>query len=141
MRCLSLASFLKLGLRAVDAKVLPLLLCLAFVGCAVQNESAGKGALDFEEHSFIVVGNTTKAQLVEKFGPPNQTMHNSAGIETLTWGHSSRIVDPQFYIPFVGGLISGATTKYHALNVVVSKQGTVLDFSFSRGLHRQKSKF
>lgn len=140
MRCFSFASLLKLGLRGVDAKVLPALFSLALVGCAVQNEPVSRRAQNFEEHSFIVVGKTTKAQLVEKFGPPNQTMHNSAGIETLTWGHSSRVVDPQFYIPFVGGLISGATTNYHALNVVVGKQGTVLDFSFSRGLQRQKSK-
>ena len=140
MRYFSFASLLKHGLRVVDAKALLALLCLALIGCAVQNGSAVKGAQDVEEHSFIVVGKTTKAQLVEKFGPPNQTMHNSAGIETLTWGHSSRVVDPQFYIPFVGGLISGATTNYHALNVVVGKKGTVLDFSFSRGMHRQKSK-
>lgn len=131
-------------LRAVSpafwVSTLILLLCLDLVGCAIQNESRAQGFQDVREYSFIVVGKTTRSQLVEKFGHPSQTALNSAGIKTLTWGHSSRIVDPRSYIPFVGGFLAGSSTEHYSLSVVVNGQDVVVDFYFTRGLYKHKSR-
>ena len=111
---------------------------IAVVGLATGCATSSGTKVEASSLSFIQKGKTTKGELVQKLGQPDETGIDSNGKETLSWVHSNSRTDGKTFIPIAGMFIGGATTDRTTLKVILDKRGIVSDYEYTGG--RQVSK-
>jgi len=98
-----------------------LLTTLAITGCAVQQGTH----VEARDVSFVKKGVTTKAELVDKLGPPTTVTIGSSKRETLVWEHYRHTTDAKSFIPFVGLLIGSTEMQGSTFTVQLDKHQRV----------------
>lgn|GEM_PF-3037458 len=89
------------------------------------------------DHSYIIKGKSTKAQLIAKNGPPLSSKATRTG-ETLVWDTTSVKMSPQTYIPIWGSFNGGMKTTVKVLTVEFNKGGIVTDYTSEFGVSNKK---
>ena len=81
----------------------------------------------------IKKGETTEAELVQWFGPPENRSLNSEGQATLSWQYGESRVKGESFIPYAGAFMGGQRSKHKSLNVTLGADGKVSRFDYSGG--------
>lgn len=97
------------------------------VGCA----SVGNN-FDESKIAEIKKGQTTEADLLKMFGPPENRMMNSDNGLTLTWTYSEAAVKGTSFIPYAGAFMGGTKAKSKTLSAVLTNS-VVASFTYSGG--------
>lgn len=111
---------------------------IAMTGLATGCATSSGTKVEAADISFIQKGKTTRTELVNKLGQPNETGLDSNGKETLSWIHVQTRTDAKTFIPIAGAFIGGGTSESTTLKVVLDKRGVVSDYEYAGG--RQISK-
>jgi outer membrane protein assembly factor BamE (lipoprotein component of BamABCDE complex) len=111
----------------VRLNILLAVLCGLIGGCT----STGNN-FDESKLSQIKKGETTEADLVKMFGPPEGRSVNSEGITTLNWTYTEATVKGESFIPYAGAFMGGARSKAKTLTVMLA-ENKVTGFTFSGG--------
>lgn len=76
-------------------------------------------------------GITTYSEVVAKLGTPNtvSTQSNGKRIAAYTYIHSQP--RPETFIPFIGGFIGGADSKFNIAQFVFDQEGKMIEYSIS----------
>ncbi len=107
-----------------------LLLTLAVVltGCASSGHE-----LDQNKVSQIKKGVTTKTQVLELVGKPEEVAINDAGESTWTYRYTHTSAQAQNFIPIVGAFDSGYDTQVQTTTVTFTTDGIVKSMSTGYG--------
>lgn len=111
----------------VRRNILLMILSALIGGCA----STGNN-FDESKLSQIKKGETTEADLVKMFGPPEGRSVNSEGITTLNWTYAEATVKGESFIPYAGAFMGGNRSKAKTLMVTLA-ENKVTNFTFSGG--------
>lgn len=89
-------------------------------------------------------GKTTRAEIFQMFGEPHYTnLQPGGGIMLMyTYTHVSSGLDPLIFLPIVAivDMLAGSTETYQeSLQVIISKEGTVEDYHFSKGSYTTRT--
>lgn len=105
-------------------------LCLPLLlnGCA----STTAGHVEKEQAQSIQNGVTTKRQLIERLGEPNENSNQPNGIEKLTWQGTRNSLDAKTFIPFYGIVAGSGSTESSQLVVWVNKAGIVTNYQYEK---------
>jgi outer membrane protein assembly factor BamE (lipoprotein component of BamABCDE complex) len=104
-------------------KVILALIMVAVMGVAGCSQHFGP-KIDYSKLDQLVIGKTTKSQVVALFGamPSSQSKNGKTGQSTLTWVHTRMDVNPALvYVP-------GATDT---LTAVFDKDDVLQDFTYA----------
>ncbi len=101
---------------------------VGFLGCHTMGQQ-----IDQSKVAEIKKGQTTEADLVQMFGPPNQRTVSSEGNTILMWMYHETRVKGASFIPIVGLFAGGADTKQQSLVVTLGPDGKVTQFQSSGG--------
>jgi outer membrane protein assembly factor BamE (lipoprotein component of BamABCDE complex) len=102
-------------------------LALFDMSCA----SAGNN-FDESKISQIKKGQTTEADLIGMFGPPqNRSVNSDTGV-TLTWIYSEAKVKGESFIPYAGAFMGGTRSKSKTLSVTLA-DNKVTSYTYSGG--------
>jgi len=103
--------------------------CAALVaGCVSVGENFNSGKV-----AQIKKGETTEAELVQWFGPPENRSINSDGNTTLTWNYVESKVKGESFIPYAGAFMGGTRSKHKMLMVSLGSDGKVTSFNYTGG--------
>lgn len=86
-----------------------------------------------EKLSKFVKGKTTYAEVVQELGKPNQSTINSDGTRTITYVYAQSQAKAENFIPFVGGLLGGATTENTTVMLNFDKKNLLTSYTASEG--------
>lgn len=89
--------------------------------------------VDTSSINQIVRGETTEQEVLEMFGPPNQTGQTADGDKSLTWMNITYTLDAANFIPLIGPLVGGGESTNTMLTVSLDANGIVQDFSYTSG--------
>ena len=96
-------------------------------GCATSGTN-----FDSSKVSEIKKGETTEAELIQKFGQPNQRTIDSEGLTHLTWQYVEAHASGKNFIPFYGAFHQESNTSNKMLMVTL-RDGVVEKFTSSEG--------
>lgn len=84
-----------------------------------------------DQLSGFTKGTTTYSDVVAKLGTPNTISAQSNGkrIASYTYIHSQ--TRPETFIPFIGGFIGGADSKFNTAQFVFDQEGKMIEYSIS----------
>lgn len=108
-----------------------LILLVLSAGCTTVAVSRSPHAIDPAEVQKLVVGKTTKAQVLAAFGPPACVTLNAKGLETYTFVSGS-VLSQTWYVPPVLVVYANSATasKISVLSVTFNADA-VADWSYS----------
>lgn len=101
---------------------------VGFLGCHTMGRQIDQGKI-----TDIKKGQTTEADLVQMFGPPNHRTVSSEGNTTLMWMYHETQIKGATFIPIAGLFAGGADTKSQSLTVTLGPDGKVTQFQSSGG--------
>lgn len=101
---------------------------ILFNGCASTGQNFSS-----DKVSQIKKGETTEADLVQWFGPPENRSLNSEGNATLTWNYVESTVKGESFIPYAGHFLGGTRSKHKMLMVSLGSDRKVTSFNFTGG--------
>lgn len=106
---------------------------IAVAGIAAGCASSSGTKIEAADARFIQKGRTTKSELIQKLGKPDEATMDSNGKETVSWIHMATRTDAKTFIPFAGAFIGGGTSDTTILKVSLDKRGIVSDYEYSGG--------
>ncbi len=113
------------AMRRVMALVL--LACL-LAGCVSSGRKIDQSAAD-----KIEKGKTTRAQVVDLLGSPDQITSRGGG-DTIFMYHYMRVTaKPETFIPIIGAFVGGANVQNQMFMVTFGSDGVVKDFFNTQG--------
>jgi hypothetical protein len=104
------------------------ILALVLVGCA----STGR-KLDTSKVAQIKKDVTTREQVIQLVGAPDQMTANAEGIVTFHYTYVRATAKPIAFVPVVGLFAGGADVQNQTLMVMFGTNGIVRDFVSSYG--------
>jgi outer membrane protein assembly factor BamE (lipoprotein component of BamABCDE complex) len=105
-----------------------------FLTAALLSGCASSGhELDQTKVAQIKKGVTTKAQVHELLGKPEQVAVSDSGDETWIYTYMRMSSEAQNYIPIVGAFVAGYDTQNQITNVVFTPDGIVKSMTTSYG--------
>lgn len=105
-------------------------LALGLSGCTIIDSGSKFDSSSVKE---IVRGETTEQEVLDIFGPPNQTMQNADDGKSLIWLNVTYTMDAANFIPIIGPWVGGGESTNTMLTVSLDANGIVQDFSHSSG--------
>lgn len=106
-------------------KILSLLFAVSLTGCMATGTD-----FDTSKANNLEKGVTTESQVYSIFGNPMSATTDSNGRRILVYSHTDIDVDGATYIPIIGLMAGGATSKSKTL-VVTIQSGLVTDWTVS----------
>lgn len=87
--------------------------------------------IDADAASKIIVGKTTKSEIVALIGSPDGSTSTGRGDTIWTYNYVGSQMKAQSFIPVVGGLLSGANMQTQSTTIIFNPNGVVKDFQNS----------
>lgn len=108
---------------------LVLVALVAFVsGCMSSGRKIDQGSIE-----RIQVGKTTKHEVTNLLGSPDQIMRLGDGNTMMIYSYYRMQMHASSFIPIVGPLVGGADTQNQSVTVTVGSDGVVRDINSSEG--------
>lgn len=108
---------------------------MALAGCAV---SGGK-KIDQEALDQIKVGETTKAQVTELMGAPQQVTRLGNGDSIFTYVYVRSAAKAESYIPIVGMFAGGSTSESETATITFGSDNVVKDIAIAQSTSEMSS--
>lgn len=89
--------------------------------------------VDQEKLSQFVKGKTTYAEVVQQLGKPTQNTINSDGTRMIMYMYAQSQAKAENFIPFVGGLLGGATTENTTVTLNFDRRNILTGYTASEG--------
>lgn len=105
---------------------------LLFVGCTSHygNQTlAKKSPADLKKE--LVKGKTTKAQVVEMYGKPEQTSFEDNGDEVILYSYSEGDFDATNLVPVVGTYIAKDEVRMKYIYIIFNKKGILKNYTIT----------
>ena len=107
---------------------------IIFIVAALMTGCASTGhEVDQSKVSQIQKGVTTKAQVREWLGDPEQVAISDSGDETWTYMYMHASAQAQNFIPLVGGFVAGENVENQNTTVIFGPDGVVKSLTTSYG--------
>ena len=114
--------------RLLATAALAAVLLLLLAGCV----STGRN-FDESKITDIKKGETTEADLVKLFGPPESRSSDSDGHTHLDWSYMESRMKGQSFIPYAGAFMGGSDSKHKMLMVTLGADGKVTHYNLTGG--------
>lgn len=105
---------------------------ILFVGCTSHygNQTlAKKSQADLKKE--LVKGKTTKAQVVEMYGKPEQTSFEDNGDEVILYSYSEGDFDATNLVPIVGTYIAKDEVRMKYIYIIFNKKGILKNYTIT----------
>ena len=99
---------------------------ILFTGCA----STGR-KIDMSKVDQIKKGETTKQQVIQLLGSPEQMTSDASGNTTFLYLYSRATTKGQTFIPIVGAFAGGANVQSQMVSVIFGPDGKVSNYTQS----------
>ena len=120
--------------RKRNALLVGLVTIMLLPGCATRPEPRKNPDLtQGNVQLHLVVGETTKAEVLETFGAPNITTRDGSGRETWSYQRAATVSSSSstgFWVIFVGGNVTGFESSSRMMTLIIKfdEDDTVVDF-------------
>jgi outer membrane protein assembly factor BamE (lipoprotein component of BamABCDE complex) len=98
------------------------------VGCATVGRKLDESQID-----QIQKGKTTKAEVLQLLGSPDQMTRNSSGTTVMMYLYAHATAKPATYIPIIGAFAGGANVQNQSVTVTIGSDGLVSDVISTMG--------
>ncbi len=103
-------------------------LVVALVGCSTYGRKVDQSNLE-----KIKKGETTREEVLQLIGSPDQIMKDGNGNITMHYMYVRATVKPETFIPIVGSFVGGANTQNQMVMITIGPDGVVSDIFQSYG--------
>jgi len=109
-------------------KILGIMAIILLIGCASVGHKIDQSATD-----KIEKGKTTKEQVLNLMGSPDQIIRLGNGDTTFTYLYIRSTLKPETLIPFVGMFVGGSNMQHQAFSVTFDPDNVVKDLVSTQG--------